>query len=286
MKKIFCLVLLGIVAMGSQGQTNQQTAQLATLGKVWGFLKYYHPAAAKGKPDWDRELVRMATLVEQVPNGKAFDTLLEGWFRSLPPARLSATPVNWSADSLSRIFTEKDIHQFSVSKWLKTELVRLYQYHLPDTSRYVTRHYNKHYFDHIIHTEDTHETPSYPDRPMRLLALFRYWNTIAYFYPHKERIHNWDDVLPRYISRFSQAKDSIQYRYAIRALIHELPDSHSFLQEPGDIYYFYPFRIDYIEGKYLVGECDDSIAKKWDYHPGDEIIAINGKSIREREKGF
>lgn len=284
MKKIVGLLSLCIIVYSSEAQSNKQLAQLATLGKVWGFLKYYHPAAAKGKPDWDRELVRMVALVEQAPNAKEFDTLLEAWFRSLPAARITATPVNYYADSLTRIFTEKDIQQFNVSKWLQTELLRLYQYHLPDTSRYVTRYYNKHYFDHIIHTEDAHEAPAYPDRPMRLLALFRYWNTITYFYPHKERIRNWDDVLPRYITPFLQAKDSVQYRSAIRALIHELPDSHSFIQEPGKTYYFTPFRIDYIDGKYLIGACDDSTAKKWDYRIGDEITGINGQSTRAREK--
>ncbi|AXY77877.1 hypothetical protein D3H65_29510 [Paraflavitalea soli] len=284
MKKIVGLLLLCIVACSSQAQTNKQVTQLATFGKVWGLLKYYHPAAAKGKPDWDKELIRMVTLIEQVPNRKAFDTLLEGWFRSLPAAKLSDTPVNWSADSLARIFTEKDIQEFRVSKWLQTELVRLYQYHQPDASRYVTRYYNKHYFDHIIHTEDAHEKPAFPDRPMRLLALFRYWNTITYFYPHRERMHNWHDVLTRYIGPFLAAKDSIQYRNVIRALVHELPDAHAFLQEPDKAYYFTPFRIDYIEGKYLVAACDDSTAKKWDYRIGDEILTINGQSTRHREK--
>jgi hypothetical protein len=284
MKKILYLVLFWSSAYSSSAQTNNQVTRLATLGKVWGFLKYYHPAALKGKPDWDNELVRMITLAEQAITPKAFNALLETWYRSLPVARLSTTPVNWSADSLTRIFTEKDILRFKVSKWLKTELGRLYQYHLPDTSRYVTRYYYPHYYDHIIHTEDAHEAPAYPDRSMRLLALFRYWNTIRYFYPHAVRIPAWDNVLNNYISRFLQAKDVVQYRYAIRELIHELPDSHSFFQEPGNINYFYPFRIDYIKGKYLIGACDDSMTKKYDYRLGDEIIAINGKSCREREK--
>jgi carboxyl-terminal processing protease len=284
MKKTVCLLLFWIITCNSEAQTNRQIRQLATLGKVWGFLKYYHPAALKGKPDWDKELLRMIPLAEQAKTRKAFDSLLGAWYRSLPAARLSNTPVNREVDSLVSIFTEKDIAQFRISEWLKAELVRLYQYHLPDTSRYITRSYGKHYYDHIIHMEDQHEKPYYPDRPMRLLALFRYWNTIAYFYPHRARIPAWDNVLTGYISQFLQTKDAVQYRYTIRKLIHELPDSHSFIQEPGSLYYFYPFRIDYIKGKYLIGECDDSIAKKWDYRAGDEIIAINGKTCREREK--
>jgi carboxyl-terminal processing protease len=284
MKKTVYLLLFCLLAYNSGAQTTRQIRQLATLGKVWGFLKYYHSAALKGKPDWDKELLRMIPLAEQTKTGKAFDSLLGAWYQSLPAARLSTTPVNREADSLVSIFTEKDIMQFRISKWLKAELVRLYQYHLPDTSRYITRNYGKHYYDHIIHMEDQHEKPYYPDRPMRLLALFRYWNTIEYFYPHKDRIPGWDNVLMGYISKFLQAKDTVQYRYAIRELVHELPDAHSFLQEPGNVYYFDPFRIDHIQGKYLIGDCDDSIAKKWDYCRGDEIIAINGIPCKEREK--
>ena len=35
-----------------------QIKNLKTLGLVWGFLKYYHPNIAKGKYDWDIELLK------------------------------------------------------------------------------------------------------------------------------------------------------------------------------------------------------------------------------------
>jgi hypothetical protein len=35
-----------------------QIANLATLGKVWGFLKYHHPAIADGQHHWDYDLFR------------------------------------------------------------------------------------------------------------------------------------------------------------------------------------------------------------------------------------
>jgi hypothetical protein len=154
MKKFWLAAFMLTLAYTSPSQTQQQVNQLATLGKVWGFLKYYHSAALKGKPDWDKELVRMAPLAEQSAPGKAFDKLLEDWYKSLPMARLSATAVNRNADSIVTIFSEKDIQQFAVPGTLKKELVRLYHYHLPDTSRYVTRYYSNHLFDHIIHTEE------------------------------------------------------------------------------------------------------------------------------------
>jgi C-terminal processing protease CtpA/Prc len=283
MKKILPVLLLMISCYGLC-QTNRQVSQLATLGKVWGFLKYYHPSALKGNPDWDKELLRLIPLVEQTAPGKSFDSLLNGWYRSLPVAKLATQPVSWHTDSMVRIFTEKDIQQFGVSGWLKNELLTLYSYHPAEKSRYITRQDGNYLLDHIYHTEDRHDKPVYPGREMRLLALFRYWNTIEYFYPHRRNIVGWDKVLPAYISRFLGAKDSMEYRYAIQELIHELPDSHSFIQLPGDNYYFYPFRLDYIQGKYIIGQCDSLIAKANDYQLGDEVMAINGKTTPEKVK--
>ena len=39
--------------------TKTQIANLAMLGKVWGFLKYHHPAIAAGKRHWDYDLFRV-----------------------------------------------------------------------------------------------------------------------------------------------------------------------------------------------------------------------------------
>lgn len=275
-------MLLCCSTYSSQAQSAIEISRLATLGKVWGFLKYFHPAAAKGNPDWDQELLRLIPLVQQVNSHGEFDSVLNAWYRSLPAPRLSPIPVNWTADSVTRTFTETDIRKFKVSAWLKTKLVHLYKGHLPDTNRYATRTYNGYHYDHIIHDEKAYDNPSCPGQPVRLLALFRYWNTITYFYPHRSRLPDWDAVLTKYIDRFLAVENVSQYQYAIRELIHELRDSHSFYQQRDG--YYAPFRIDYIEKKYIVGECNDSIAQKWDYQPGDEIIAINGRSCQEREK--
>jgi hypothetical protein len=70
MKKTVYLLLFCLLAYNSGAQTTRQIRQLATLGKVWGFLKYYHSAALKGKPDWDKELLRMIPLAEQTKTGK------------------------------------------------------------------------------------------------------------------------------------------------------------------------------------------------------------------------
>ena len=49
----------------------------------------------------------------------------------------------------------------------------------------------------------------FPNAEYRLLALFRYWNVINYFFPYKHLIgDSWNTVLTRYIPKFEANKDA------------------------------------------------------------------------------
>ncbi|MEM6807369.1 MAG: hypothetical protein AAF696_38560, partial [Bacteroidota bacterium] len=39
--------------IGQNFQHRDQYQAIATLGKIWGFLKYHHPNVSRGKVDWD-----------------------------------------------------------------------------------------------------------------------------------------------------------------------------------------------------------------------------------------
>lgn len=56
MRYLFALLLFSSSALA---QPVTQTQTLVAIGKVWGFLKYYHPQVATGKIDWDGQLVRL-----------------------------------------------------------------------------------------------------------------------------------------------------------------------------------------------------------------------------------
>ena len=43
----------------------------------------------------------------------------------------------------------------------------------------------------------------FPDTGFRLLALYRYWNMVNYFYPYKDILDkDWNKILNDYISKF------------------------------------------------------------------------------------
>ncbi len=50
--------------------TKSKIEDLDVLGKIWGYLKYYHPSIADGEYNWDYELFRMLPKVIDVKNQK------------------------------------------------------------------------------------------------------------------------------------------------------------------------------------------------------------------------
>ena len=55
------------------------TSNLELLGKVWGFLKYYHPEVAKGNYNWDFELFRMLPKYINTTSKPERDQILHDW---------------------------------------------------------------------------------------------------------------------------------------------------------------------------------------------------------------
>lgn len=54
---------------------------LVLLGKIWGYLKYYHPNVAEGKYNWDYELFRILPKVIDVDRSTR-DKNLYDWIES------------------------------------------------------------------------------------------------------------------------------------------------------------------------------------------------------------
>lgn len=70
------------------------------------------------------------------------------------------------------------------------------------------------------------DTP-YPDREHRLLGLFRFWNTINYFFPYKHLMDRpWEPVLAEYIPRIEAAGTALEYHLTVSEMAVNLQDSH------------------------------------------------------------
>jgi len=291
MKKLIALILL-FLSVNVWSQTKIQVNNLSKLAKVWGFLKYYHPAVAKGEVDWDSKLMELIPVAAK-QSSQEFDATLTACYFKLPKAKISSVATQPRGDSILRVFDEKDIKEFNLDKRLKIALIQLYRYHLPDSSRYITNKYKAYTLDFILNTENSFDEHDYPNRELRLLALFRYWNIINYQFPHKKLLpQRWKKVLPKYIPVFWQAKDQWAYRNAVQKMTTEMEDSHAFYREESydkNQSFNVAFDLKKIGGRYFVsGFYNEDLAKIEGLQKGDEIVKVNGVPVKiyEQEKLF
>lgn len=133
----------------------------------------------------------------------------------------------------------------------------------------------------VSQKDKTYAEMEFPDKEYRLLALFRFWNVINYFYPHKNIIGaDWDAILPKYIPRFETNTDAISYRITAQKMVAEIHDSHGSFRAPqlksAPPDYFPPFGEDYAEGKWFVRVVMDEDSR---FKVGDEILEVDGAPV-------
>ncbi len=164
----------------------------------------------------------------------------------------------------------------------------------------------------VFLNEETYPEMFYPDASYRLLALFRYWNIIQYYFPYKYLIgENWDNVLTEFVPQFINAKNELEYKYTLLKLIARIHDSHANLfdnfieKHKGDN--IVPFYVSFIEGKPVITDTlidisglkypykkvksfdkgnpviEDTIitvfGKNYPLRIGDIILKVNGKTV-------
>lgn len=286
MKRAFLIVLL-LMSLSSFAQTQTEIANLTKIGKVWGFLKYYHPAVAKGTINWDAELTKLLPISAQ--GAKQFESELEIWYHALPDAQLAVVPTQPKGDSILTVFDERDIKNFKLNTHFTKSLVLLYAYHLPDSNRYLTNTYKQYTLDFLLNREKEFNEIPFSNRDLRMLALFRYWNIINYQYPHKRLIGEpWDNILPRLIPLFWQAKDKTDYRNAVQRLTTAMRDSHAFYKEEEENRnqtLNVAFELVKLNHRYFVsGIYNEEMASKEGIKKGDQILRVNGMPVRRYEQ--
>ncbi|MBJ6369846.1 S41 family peptidase [Snuella sedimenti] len=259
-------------------------SNLELLGKVWGFLKYYHPEVGKGNYNWDYELFRVLPKYLSVGNKYERDQALIKWIKKYGEIKKCIKCKETSPNS----FLKPDItwvNDFELNIELKGLLKHVYQ------NRYQGKHFylsgNNSGNPKFIN-EKKYYSISFNDNGYSLLALYRYWNMIHYFYPNKYLTDkNWNHVLKEYIPKFISTKNKLEYELNCLRLISEINDTHATttvgfnnLQNiRGE--FFPPFKSQFVEDKLVVTDYYNPELKQVSkINVGDIITHINGKSIK------
>lgn len=265
--------------------SNCNIEKIKTMGLLWGFIKYHHPAVAEGKHNFDFELFRILPKILETDSKKEQDDIVVKWIKGLGEIG-EVGEIRTSNDEVHIVpdYTWVDNNNFSSA--LIDLLFNIRNVERKDKGYYISRNnIGNPIFDH----EDKYENMKYPDTGYRLLALFRYWNIIQYFFPYKHLIDgNWEKVLEEFIPKFIDPKNETEYVLAVSELITRIHDTHAQLYTPSSVLtnilgnrYAVP-KISFIkETPVVTGFMNDSLSQLTGLKLGDVILSIDNKPIKE-----
>ncbi len=205
-----------------------QIQNLVTLGKVWGFLKYHHPKAVNGQVHWDYELLRVLPSVLAAPDQSAANGVLFRWIKSLGPVD---PPAKKAALDRNDYHLEPDIGWLTdravLGPDLSSQLETIYANRAATTSQFYVSQAPG-IGNALFPRESYYKKIKIPDAGFQLLALYRFWNIIRYWYPYRDVLgENWDAVLAEFIPRVVLADNESTYAVTMMALVARVNDTHA-----------------------------------------------------------
>lgn len=271
--------------------TSDRVNNLELLGRVWGFLKYYHPEIAKGNYNWDYELFRILPKYLNASNEDKREELLLQWINDLGEIDKCKTCDTTSDEA----FLKPDL------SWIANSIV---SESLKDKLHYIYNNRNQggNFYIQLapgvgnpeFTNENAYRNMPYPDAGYRLLALYRYWNMINYFYPNKYLTDkDWNTTLAEYIPKFVNAENELEYEQAAIQIIGDIQDTHANLWggknkiEEWKGNYFAPVHLRFIENKLVVTDYyNPELKPETGLEIGDVITQIEGKNTDDIVSGL
>jgi carboxyl-terminal processing protease len=135
----------------------------------------------------------------------------------------------------------------------------------------------------------------YPSLGQRVFAAYNWWNAIEYFFPYKHLMDKpWKESYYNHLPKFIDAADSLQYMIALRSFVAAINDSHGFISNvqpvtPARSFFGYwpPVELAFVEDRlWVVDFVKDSLKTTAPLELWDEVVAINGKTIRDAAENW
>lgn len=265
-----------------------QIDNLKKLCKVWGVVKYYHPEVVAGNVNFDYELFRVMPDTINAKNSQEANKVIYTWVKNLGDVEENSSGKN---DENKKIALERDLSWIKNTNYLDKDLSQL----LVKISNSNISKRNKAYvkFDKKLgnsnfENENLYEEMDYDDDGYKLLALFRYWNIIEYYYPYTDIIEeNWDEVLTTFIPKFVNTESELDYKLTISELTTKIHDPHAGVDDINKTLYKYwgnkyaPIEFDLVEDSIVIKKVLPKYKDECELKQGDIVLEINDKDIFE-----
>ncbi len=268
-----------------------QLDALMLTGKVWGFLKYHHPAVTAGQRHWDFDLLRKLPALTAARRPRDVQRLLVEWIDSL-----GAVPGRPALPDSSESQLRPDLEWLDDRKLLGTELSArlwaIYRNRVPDQQNFICMAPGA--GNPLPGDEPLYPQVKFPDSGFQILAIYRFWNVIEYWFPYRDLIdEDWDAVLRDSLRKAAASMDSVEFQREMLALVARVDDGHANLwsaiavREPVGACQL-PVNLRHLEGKFVVKALSEAEAAPV-FKVGDVLVSLDGvpvNDIAERVRRF
>lgn len=284
--RIFCrrlcfvhLIVLLFPLMSQAQSLPNKNERLFHVGRVWGYIKYFHPGAAGCTNNMDSALLAAIKVVDTATSYDSFEQGLLYLFEQAGPIVIATDP-EIDVDTLYKLNLDlRWHHDVALPLSVRSKL---------DSIRVNFRPFDNCYFKRgenttVYYIEEKDYTPSVATKaPYPLLLLFRAWNIHNYFSPYRRLIEpSWDSALVDLIPYFERVSSALELHLAFTRYQAEQLDAHSFTGSSVLTNYYgsryLPCIFTLVEGKTVVTEVFSGVE---DLRVGDIILSIDGTPVQ------
>jgi len=303
-RSIFCVIASLVLTLPTHAESHSsriepptaldsgQTYNLYLIGKVWGYLKYHHPTITGGCLDWDEYLLRKIPAMLKATDSDQIVNELASWIDDLdsrdacggesPGNQYFGPRTDWLANQ--KLLGTKLVDRFHSLATLRSSSGQHYVTQLPGRS------------NPTFVNEPDYSDVGELDWRYRLLALYRFWNIVEYWFPYRDVIdEEWDEVLADSIPYFFSAGSQEGYLLELARLVARIDDGHGNVREsiyvrPPGGRKMSPFAIRMVEGRPFIWRRFDlvhssaelpGVAAEDQLRFGDVIMKVGGRPVEE-----
>jgi len=275
--------------------------RLASLIRLWGTIRFFHPSIASRPIDWDAAFIAAIPLVEKAASRNDFAQAISGMLAALHDSETlvladdapEPLPIACQCRKITRsgfVGTGPSTGGGYFVDWENVSRRAPFLMTLWDGLRVALRTAEPVSASAEIRDTDNPYPGDVPAREYRLLGLARYWNAIHYFYGYPDSLgalnNSWDATLEEFIPQFEAAQTGRDYRLAIGRLAARTHDGHSFVGGgTGALLSELGLQPD-VTLRHISGGIVVTASGVPRIAPGDIVRTIDGVTAADREKSL
>lgn len=211
-----------------------QLKNIEKISKVWGYVKYRHPAFLLGKKDWDMEYIDLISKIYYLEDESEINNILLNWYKDLGEIDygiVSRYPL-WELATEENKKIQADASWINDIDYLGEELssafIDIYEIPLIDRDKAPVQFNSSDKPRFGNEKANINGKFDYNDNRHRLLGLSSVWNVIEYYFPYLDTLdENWSALFIEFIPKMIVDKDKNSYDEIIMELMARNKDAHT-----------------------------------------------------------